>query len=382
MLNKKKILILTDWFEPGFKAGGPIQSCKNFVAALHDAYELRVITSDRDRGDRVPYPGIVADTWIGQDKGVLLYYADLQKLTMAKLNRLMDDAAPDYIYLNSMYSYSFTILPLWLKFRNKVSASVVVAPRGMLHEGAMLFKPLKKKAFILFLNRLGIPRKLVFQATDEQEKKDIGKYFPSAGKVHLAANFPKMDLVPWRQVIKHPGELHCIFISRMAPKKNLYFLLKVLQDLDTNIRLVLTLYGEVEDLAYWKKCLSVVEALPSNISVKWEGPIPNQAVTGVLQQHHVFVLPTLGENFGHAIFEALLAGKPVLVSDKTPWRELAKEKAGYDLPLEPGAFKKALTIMAGMDQSTYDEWSRAAFGYAGKIQSSASLIEEYRRIFV
>lgn len=381
MLNKKTILILTDWFEPGFKAGGPIQSCKNFVAALYQAYDLKIITSDRDQGDKEPYPGIVADTWIGQEKGVLLYYADRGKLTLAKLRRIMDDARPDYIYLNSMYSYSFTILPLWLKFRNKISASVVLAPRGMLHEGAMQFKSLKKKAFILFLNRLGVPHKLAFQATDEQEKKDIGKYFPSAGKVHLAANFPKMDLVTWRQVTKYPDELKCIFISRMAPKKNLYFLLKVLQDLDTNIRVALTLYGELEDLAYWKKCLSVIESLPSTISVKWLGPIPNHAVIEVLQQQHVFVLPTLGENFGHAIFEALLAGKPVLISDRTPWRELAREKVGYDLPLESGAFKKALTIMGGMDQSAYDEWSRAAFEYARKIQSSTSLIEEYRRIF-
>jgi hypothetical protein len=41
-----------------------------------------------------------------------------------------------------------------------------------------------------------------------------------------------------------------------------------------------------------------------------------------------------------------------------------------------------LTIMAGMDQFTYDEWSRAAFGYAGRIQSSSTLKEVYRRIFV
>ena len=31
---KKKILVLVDWYEPGFKAGGPIQACKNVVTSL------------------------------------------------------------------------------------------------------------------------------------------------------------------------------------------------------------------------------------------------------------------------------------------------------------------------------------------------------------
>ena len=37
-----------------------------------------------------------------------------------------------------------------------------------------------------------------------------------------------------------------------------------------------------------------------------------------------FLLPTGGENFGHAIFEALSCGVPALISDRTPWRDLLR----------------------------------------------------------
>ena len=46
------------------------------------------------------------------------------------------------------------------------------------------------------------------------------------------------------------------------------------------------------------------------------------------------ILPTLGENFGHVIVEAWTAGCPVLVSDRTPWRQLASHGVGWDVALD------------------------------------------------
>jgi len=381
MSTNKKILLFTDWYEPGFKAGGPIQSCKNFVEALHDSFTLYIVTSDRDQGDQQAYPGIRTDIWVQKDPRIQIYYADMGKLTIAKLRSLVRFAGPDHIYLNSMYSYYFTIIPLWLKMINRLQANLVLAPRGMLHQGAIQFKRLKKKIFIQLMNWSGIPGKLTFQATDEQERKDILKYFPAAGRVVVLANFPRMEKAVWRPINKLPGELRCVFISRLAPKKNLLFLLTVLRQLPAHVNLHLTLRGDIEDDQYWQKCVSLINTLPSNISVRWEGPVPNEAVTEVLQQHHIFVLPTLGENYGHAIYEALLAGKPVLISDKTPWLQLPQKKAGYDLPLEHAAFEQALRSYLSMDQGVYDEWSRSAFEFAKTVQENSLLKEEYKKLF-
>ena len=366
---------------PASKAGGPIQSCRNFVDAFQDEFEISILTSDRDQGDSRPYPGITADSWITGRAGVPIYYAGPGSPDPERLQRIIKETGPDYIYLNSMYSYRFTILPLWLKWRGRLRQNIVLAPRGMLQEGAIQFKSLKKKLFIKVLNAAGLPRRLTFQATDEQEKMDIIRYFPSAGRVAVVSNVPKMQAPEWMPVTKRPGELNAVFISRLAPKKNLLFLLEALDNLPADIRLQIKLYGETEDEGYWKKCLAIIEKLPPNLSVHREGPIPNDMVTAVLQQHHVFVLPTLGENFGHAIFEAFLAGKPVLISNKTPWLQLEEQQVGFDLPLDPPAFADALKRLAAMDQDEYDKWSRNAFEYARKIKATDLLKEKYLDLF-
>ena len=326
MLNKKKILLLTDWYEPGFKAGGPVQSCKNFVTAMQDDYNLFIITSDKDFGDTESYYGIIINEWIKKNETVQLYYSDPKKLTAKKLQELNNFINPDYIYLNSLYSYHFTIIPLWLKKINKLSADIIISPRGMLQEGALKFKSAKKKLFIQLLNFSVIAKKLIFHATDEQEKKDILKYFPSAKKIEVIPNLPKTEVIEWKEISKQKGELKCVFISRLSPKKNLLFLLNVIKQLPENINLQLNLYGEIENDIYWKKCEAVIELFNKNISVKYNHAVANNMITEIMQQHHLFVLPTLGENFGHAIFEAFMAGKPALISNKTPWLQLEQKK--------------------------------------------------------
>jgi len=381
MLTKKKILLFTDWYEPGFKAGGPIRSCRNFVAAMEDEYDIYIVTSDRDLGDPGPYPGIRVDTWTTKEQHTRVWYTAVKNLGPALVRRLADEVKPDYVYLNSMYSFPFTLIPLWLKFRGRLPAATVLAPRGMLQAGALQFKTAKKKLLIKLLNMAGMPGKLIFHATDEQEKEDIRLHFPKAQKIAVLPNFPKMDPVEWKPLAKRSGELRCVFLSRLAPKKNLLFLLNVLKEFPAGNLLHLTLRGDIEEVSYWEKCLSAIGELPSHISVSYEGPVPNEEVIGVLQQQHLFVLPTLGENFGHAIFEAFLAGLPVLISDKTPWRQLEGKKLGHDLPLDPSAFGRSLLFFAAMDQESYKEWSGAALAYARSIQQDDSLKMEYKKLF-
>ncbi len=381
MLNKKKILLLTDWYEPGFKAGGPVQSCKNFVSAMQDDYNLFIITSDKDFGDTEPYKSIAINEWIKKNETVHLYYSDPKKLTSAKLKELVNFINPDYIYLNSLYSVHFTIFPLWLKKINSIAAEIIISPRGMLQQGALQFKSAKKKLFIQLLNLSGIAKQLIFHATDEQESKDVLKYFPTAKKIVVIPNLPKTEVMEWKQISKQKNELKCVFISRLSPKKNLLFLLNVIKQLPANINLQLNLYGEVEDDLYWKKCLEIINELDSNISVQYNHAVPNNLVPEILHQHHLFVLPTLGENFGHAIFEALLAGKPVLISNKTPWINLQEKQIGHDLPLDDIAFKHALIFYADMNQSAYDEWSKNAFEFSQNYIATSDTVKKYKELF-
>ena len=57
--------------------------------------------------------------------------------------RLFSEFRPDVVYLNSLFSVKYSLIPLIL-FRRKLNLEVVVAPRGMLGEGALQLKKHKK----------------------------------------------------------------------------------------------------------------------------------------------------------------------------------------------------------------------------------------------
>jgi glycosyltransferase involved in cell wall biosynthesis len=102
----------------------------------------------------------------------------------------------------------------------------------------------------------------------------------------------------------------------------------------------------------------------------------------VLQRSHIFALPTTGENFGHAIFEALAAGRPVLISDQTPWRHLRQAEAGWDIPLNASAeFRNAILAALDWDQNIFDHWSKSAWNFAKNNVDSIGLMNTYEQLF-
>lgn len=379
---KKKILILTDWYEPGFKAGGPIQSCRNFVAAMYEDFEIAVLTSDRDLGEKKPYGEILVDQWNQRAPGISVYYADTGKLDAKKISALIRDVNPDFIYLNSMYSYKFSVLPLLFNWRNKISAKVILAPRGMLQEGAMHFKTAKKKLYIRLLNFMGVPRKLDFHATDEQEKKDILKHFPGVKRISEVPNFSAPLPMQVKKIDKLPGILRAVYISRIIPKKNILFFLKLLNNLAPEVKLRFDIYGEVEDAGYWEQSKQVIAGLPANISVEEHGALPHGKVIEALEASHIFVLPSLGENFGHAIFESWSAGRPCLISDRTPWHHLKRQLTGWDLPIDKEQpWLNALQEAAYWDQAAFDSWSRNSREFAARHVDQYNLKQRYLELF-
>ncbi len=379
-VKQKKILILVDWFYPGYKAGGPIQSCRNFIAAMHDKFDMAVVSSDRDLGDSAAYPGIRVNQWNDYSFGTKVYYAS--SLSMAQLQQIQGEKQADYIYVNSMFSLRYAILPFYLFWRRKLNATLVVAPRGMLQKGAMQFKPFKKKCFLQAIKLSGIHKHMVFHATDEQERMDIQSYFPGAEKIIVATNFPKMEQPVFVAPKKREGELNIVFISRVAPKKNLDYLLSQLQHISPALKINLTIRGEAEDQSYLQTCKKLAEQLPANIKITFEGPIENDLIPACIQQHHVFVLPTRGENFGHAIFEALAAGRPVLISDQTPWRNLTGKKAGWDLSLDtPPAFTEVIEQAAAMNEIELTSWCEGARQLANHFIKESAIKEQYLKLF-
>ena len=65
MLNKPStILIFTDWYIPGYRAGGPIQSVYNLAKLLSNNFHVKVVTRNTDYASFEAYPEVAANEWI------------------------------------------------------------------------------------------------------------------------------------------------------------------------------------------------------------------------------------------------------------------------------------------------------------------------------
>jgi glycosyltransferase involved in cell wall biosynthesis len=101
-----------------------------------------------------------------------------------------------------------------------------------------------------------------------------------------------------------------------------------------------------------------------------------------MADHDLFLLPSQGESFGHVILEALLAGCPVLISDRTPWRGLQEKGIGWDLPLDPeDGFRAALQQCLAMDADEHRRWSQRAREYGLQHLRNDETIERTRALF-
>lgn len=226
---------------------------------------------------------------------------------------------------------------------------------------------------------MGIHKLIRFHATNQEEKKEIESFFPGSRTI-VANNLPDMKQPPLQFCEKQTGTLNCVFIARIVPIKNLLFLLSVLEKVKTAVNL--TIIGPKENEQYWNSCEETIKQLPGNIKVNMKGDVRKDLLNGILIQNHLFVLPTTGENFGHSIFESFLSGRPVLISDQTPWRNLAQKQVGWDLSLsDQQAFVNAIETAAGWNQQEFETFSRNSWEFAHNFITDPRLVEEYKVLF-
>lgn len=376
---KLKVLVLAEHFIPAVKGGGPIRSIKNLVDNLYDKIDFYIITSDRDLGDDKPFDNIELDKWVQVGKAKVLY-TDFSKLSFRKIVRLINSVKYDVLYLNSFFSFKITTIPLFLRRLKLIPRKrVVLAPRGQFSLGALSLKSRKKKLFILLTRLLGLYKGIIWQATTEFEKDDIKNIFGKEADIKIANNLTNnyKEYKYNKEITKEKGELRVVFLSRIHPKKNLKMAIQLLKNIKGKVKF--EIYGPIEDKDYWNECKELVSTLPTNIEVCYQGVASHNNVINIFKKNHIFLFPTLGENFGHVIAEALSGGCPVIISDQTPWRELEEKGVGWDISLnDKDKFVRTIQLCVDLEQDEYNKLSENAFSY---IKKNINLKEEVENSF-
>lgn len=365
-----KILTVADGFFPGKKYGGPPVSVDNFCS-LMGAFECFVVARNHDLRDPAPYTGI-HEGWNDRGNCKVRYLPDAEYNT-ASFEAIIEELRPDWIYLQSLFQRC--VVPC-LYLAKKHGIKVMLAPRGELCKGAFR-KKYKKIPYIAVLHLLGLLKGVSFQSTSQEESEAIAHWLGGReDTIHFLSNVPSIPGGSFPRREKKSGSAKLVFLSRIHPKKNLLSAIRYLNGVEGNV--TFDIYGSMEDEDYWKECEAAIGLLPSNIQVRYCGLVGHDQVHQVFSRYDAFLFPTLSENYGHVIVEALQVGCPVIVSDQTPWLDLEDHGAGWAIALNDEAgFRKAISEVVAWDE--VPEMQVKAY-ISGKLNLQ-QLREEYRAAF-
>jgi glycosyltransferase involved in cell wall biosynthesis len=378
-----RILAFADYYLPGFLAGGPIRALSNLVETFSGELEFDIVTREYDLGG-TPYQGIERNAWhkVGPAR---VRYVGRRGLPVRELRRMLSGSEYQIVYLNSFFSPLSRAVFLARAAAGRQNIPLIVAPRGEFSPAALMLKPRRKAIYLWLVRKASALSDVVWQASSLHEAEDIGKVLgihTDDGSVVVTGELiaqPK-HLEGRERLPKRPGFANVVFLSRISRMKNLEAAIDVLSGVTGNVSFAV--YGPIEDPDYWAECERAARALPQNVKMEYRGPVAHADVAKILLQNDLFFLPTRGENYGHVIVESLLAGCPVLISDRSHFRDLETKGAGWDLPLEnPAPFRDAVARIVDMGELEHSAMRKRAAEYAESIAANTAVIEQNRQLF-
>lgn len=381
MNKNNRVLVLIPYYLPGYRSGGPQRTIENLVELFGGKNDICILTQDHDFDDSRHYPGIANNTWISVGNAKVMYVSTAEYAWKA-IKEYYDKF--DVIYSCGLFEQNTVSLLLIHRLRKKCNKRVYIAPMGVFSEGAFCNSSyLKKRVFISVYKAIGAFKNIIWSFTTEEEtclaekvlKKPIDNYI-------IAEDLPrKIDFEKYKKIaekhIKEPSKLELVYISRIPPKKNLLYALKLLNT-DYHGEISYDIYGIKEDEKYWQECENEMQKLPNNIHVKYCGELKPNQVMDTFSRYDAFLFPTKGENYGHIIYEAISTGCVPVITNLTPWKDHRIIVHSID---EPEEFRKDIRSLLQMDSEELNNLKVACIEYAKQVYDKSIQNSGYNELF-
>ena len=243
-------------------------------------------------------------------------------------------AATDY---DLVHNHALWLLPLRYAraAARRTGAPLVISPRGMLSGWAYAHRRWRKRLAEIFVHPGAFSDAAGWHATSAEEADDIRRLgftqpicvAPNGVPIPDAAELARQR-TDWRQLAPAlAGRRVALFYSRFHRKKRLRELIDLWNSTPRGDWLLL-IAGVEEDYRVAEIQEWILAAGASESILVFDGADRSPPYGAA----EIFLLPSHSENFGLVIAEALAAGVPALVTDTTPWRELAAHGAGWCVP--------------------------------------------------
>ncbi len=374
-----KILIFNGFYIPAKRCGGPLTSIRNTIDACADEFDFYIIAANHDLDEKQKLPGI-QNGWNQVGKAKVKYIADgVYNFRIKRLRALFEEVRPDLIWFSGILHPEIKLCTL--KLGKQMHIPVLFSPRGEVSKDRVAIKAYKKVPYLFLVSKLGLYKNAWFHATSADEYAGLQKYIGApAERISLVANISAAPGKPRVGYVKTPGKLRIAFVSRIHMVKNLKLAVEAVSKMHSEA--VFDVYGPLESTEYWNACLDIAKHAPANITVSYKRVLDPSEVGAVFAAYDCFLFPTLNENYGHVIAEALANGCPVVLSKgTTPWDDL-DGTAGYVCALDKvDAFVSALEKLAAMDTAEFNLLSDNVLRYYVQKQKKDAAVAGHKKMF-
>jgi glycosyltransferase involved in cell wall biosynthesis len=241
---------------------------------------------------------------------------------------------------------------------NRAGKPLVVSPRGMLAAEALSFSRHKKAVFWRLLQGPAFSKASAWHATSAQEADEIRRFGIEAPIAIIQNGVDLPDAGA-----SHDGQKRrrtVIFVSRLHPKKGLPSLIEAWGKVSPQRpEWDLVIAGPDED-----GHRAQIEKLAHGACgsrIRFMDEVTPRTRDTLYADADLFVLPTLNENFGLAVAEALAAGLPAIVTKGAPWSKLISERCGWWIDHGAAPLESAL-----IEATALPPVERAAMGARGR----------------
>lgn len=357
-------------------------ACRQIVASVDDeasgpSYSVTALAAALGRAGHDS--AVMAVGRCALEAGLEVYPQDLSRLPVAKrlmisraLVRAVEAAARQGAVLH-MHG-------LWLapnihpaRAARRHGVPLVASPRGMLGAEAFAFSARRKRLVWALGQRHALEMAACFHATAQSEAEDIR----CAGLTAPVAVIPNGIDIPGGD--PEPGARTALHLGRLHPKKGIDRLVTAWARVaerhpDWRLRIV----GPSE-IGYRDTLERQVQELGAP-RVVFDGPLYGTDKLVAYQQAGLFVLPTLNENFGMVVAEALAAGIPAICTKGAPWSGLEAERCGWWVDHGPDAMAVALDAALELPDAERmamgargRDWMARDFGWDGIAKRMATV---------
>ena len=348
-----RICLVSSSFYPATFYGGPISATWDLSKKLAEkGIEVYVSTTNANGSKKLD---VEYNKYLRKEENVFVKYYNEQITNKFSLSFIFgiwsDIKKSDIVYIQYLFHYTVLFSLLFSVFQNK---KVVLCPRGSLSSWGLNYKHKWIKMIWLTFFISPFVKNVIWQACSYLEFTDIKNIFNKSkiveindgidfasfqdsdkiSKLELINRFSNQDFQIVSDVFFSMGRLHMIKgFDVLIDAFNLFL------EKDKHAKLIIA----GGDDGVGEQLKSQIEKLNLSSSVFLIGAVNFESKKLLLNNCDYFTLASEFESFGIVIAEALSCGKPVVVSNKTSWKDIQINNCGILADNEKNSFNDAFS---------------------------------------